>query len=90
LSDFSVIFSLTSLFKEHISNAVPKAVSTQFKYFAALCLNFVISPQKGIDRLMEAVSPNAFYDSDNRADPPKCHPNTRVAVINKIIDWAMA
>ena len=37
---------------------------------------------------MEAVSPNAFYDSDNRADPPKCHPNTRVAVINKIIDWA--
>jgi len=37
---------------------------------------------------MEAVSPNAFYDSDNRPDPPKCHPNTRVAVINKIIDWA--
>ena len=36
---------------------------------------------------MEAVSPNAFYDSDNRPDPPKCHPNTRVAVINKIIDW---
>jgi len=37
---------------------------------------------------MEAVSPNAFYDSDNRADPPKCHPKTRVAVINKISDWA--
>ena len=37
---------------------------------------------------MEAVSSNAFYDSDNRPDPPKCHPNTRVAVINKIIDWA--
>ena len=37
---------------------------------------------------MEAVSPNAFYDSDNRPDPPKCHPKTRVAVINKIIDWA--
>ena len=37
---------------------------------------------------MEAVSPNAFYDSDNRADPPKCHPNTRVAVINMIKDWA--
>ena len=36
---------------------------------------------------MEAVFPNAFYDSDNRTDPPKCHPNTRVAVINKIIDW---
>ena len=37
---------------------------------------------------MEEVSPNAFYDSDNRPDPPKCHPKTRVAVIDKIIDWA--
>ena len=37
---------------------------------------------------MEAVSSNAFYDSDDRPDPPKCHPKTRVAVINKIIDWA--
>jgi len=36
---------------------------------------------------MEAVSPNAFYDSDNRADPPKCHENTRVAVITKIMNW---
>jgi len=36
---------------------------------------------------MEEVSPNAFYDSDNRADPPKCHENTRVAVITKIVDW---
>ena len=44
--------------------------------------------RKGMDRLMEAVSPNAFYDSDNRDDPPKCHPNTRIAVINLIIDWA--
>ena len=43
---------------------------------------------KGFERLIEAVSPNAFYDSDNRADPPMCHPNTRVAVINKIIGWA--
>jgi len=36
---------------------------------------------------MEAVCPNAFYDSDDRADPPKCHENTRVAVISKIMDW---
>jgi hypothetical protein len=40
-----------------------------------------------MERLMEAVSPNAFYDSDNRADPPKCHENTRVAVITKIMNW---
>jgi len=36
---------------------------------------------------MEAVSPNAFHNSDDRADPPKCHENTRVAVISKIMDW---
>jgi Cdc6-like AAA superfamily ATPase len=45
--------------------------------------------RKGFDKLMEEVSPNAFYDSDNRPDPPKCHPNTRVAVINKITEWAI-
>ena len=39
---------------------------------------------------MQAVSPNAFYNSDDRPDPPKCHENTRVAVINKIADWATA
>jgi hypothetical protein len=44
--------------------------------------------RKGFDKLADAVSPNAFYDSDNRPDPPKCYPNTRVTVINKIIDWA--
>ncbi|KIM44199.1 hypothetical protein M413DRAFT_433570 [Hebeloma cylindrosporum] len=37
---------------------------------------------------MQAVSPNAFYNSDDRPDPPKCHENTRIAVINKVIDWA--
>ncbi|KDR74805.1 hypothetical protein GALMADRAFT_29862, partial [Galerina marginata CBS 339.88] len=29
----------------------------------------------------------AFHDSDDVHDPPKCHPNTRVAVLNKIMDW---
>ena len=42
---------------------------------------------KGFDRLMPAVSPNAFHNSDDRPDPPKCHENTRVAVINKIMEW---
>jgi len=44
--------------------------------------------RKGFERLMQAVSPNAFYNSDDRPDPPKCHENTRVAVINRILDWA--
>ncbi|KDR79345.1 hypothetical protein GALMADRAFT_30437, partial [Galerina marginata CBS 339.88] len=28
----------------------------------------------------------AFHNSDV-VDPPKCHPNTRVAILNKIMDW---
>ena len=42
---FLVFFSWTSLFEVCAdSNAVLEAVSAQYKYFAALCLNFVISP----------------------------------------------
>ncbi|KAF8814332.1 hypothetical protein BYT27DRAFT_6336716 [Phlegmacium glaucopus] len=33
------------------------------------------------------VSPGAFHDSGERFDPPKCHPNTRLAVIRDILDW---
>ncbi|KAF8961812.1 hypothetical protein BDZ97DRAFT_1663668, partial [Flammula alnicola] len=29
----------------------------------------------------------AFHNSDERFDPPKCHPGTRVAVIKRIMDW---
>ncbi|KDR74795.1 hypothetical protein GALMADRAFT_30904, partial [Galerina marginata CBS 339.88] len=29
----------------------------------------------------------AFHDSDDVYDHPKCHPNTRVTVLNKIMDW---
>ncbi|KAF8879985.1 hypothetical protein CPB84DRAFT_1635800, partial [Gymnopilus junonius] len=29
----------------------------------------------------------AFHDSGERFDPPRCHPNTRTAVIQRIMDW---
>ncbi|KDR71958.1 hypothetical protein GALMADRAFT_30531, partial [Galerina marginata CBS 339.88] len=32
-------------------------------------------------------APGAFHNSSERYDPPKCHPQTRVAVIQAIIDW---
>jgi len=41
----------------------------------------------GFERLEKAVAPNAFHNSGDIVDPPKCHPNTRTAVINKIMDW---
>ncbi|CAA7268563.1 unnamed protein product [Cyclocybe aegerita] len=44
---------------------------------------------RGFDTLKQYVSPNAFYDSDDRPDPPKCHENTRLAVIKKIMDWVL-
>ncbi|KAF8154716.1 hypothetical protein B0H34DRAFT_676441 [Crassisporium funariophilum] len=31
-------------------------------------------------------APGAFHDSGERFDPPKCHPNTREAVISKVVE----
>ena len=41
------------------------------------------------EKLQEAASPAAFYNSAARFDPPKCHPNTRLAVLNKIMQWIL-
>ncbi|PPQ95015.1 hypothetical protein CVT25_000478 [Psilocybe cyanescens] len=41
----------------------------------------------GFERLQEYVAHGAFHDSAERFDPPKCHHNTRVAIINRITDW---
>ncbi|KIM47225.1 hypothetical protein M413DRAFT_23460 [Hebeloma cylindrosporum] len=43
----------------------------------------------GFERLQQAVAPSAFHDAGHIIDPPKCHPNTRIAVINKIMDWIL-
>jgi len=37
--------------------------------------------------LQQHIAPGAFHDSDERYDPPKCHPQTRRAVLEKITDW---
>ena len=39
------------------------------------------------DILHRATATAAFYNSDERFDPPKCHPNTRIAVLEKIMRW---
>ncbi|KAF9558765.1 hypothetical protein CPC08DRAFT_709347 [Agrocybe pediades] len=41
----------------------------------------------GYARLLENVATSALHDSVDDVDPPKCHPNTRVAIIQNIIDW---
>ncbi|KAF4611598.1 hypothetical protein D9613_004436 [Agrocybe pediades] len=42
----------------------------------------------GYARLVENVATAALHDSVHVVDPPKCHPNTRVTIIQTIIDWA--
>ncbi|KAF8802012.1 hypothetical protein BYT27DRAFT_7197473 [Phlegmacium glaucopus] len=34
-----------------------------------------------------SIAPGAFHDSSERYDPPKCHPSTRVAVLQHIMTW---
>ena len=39
------------------------------------------------DILHRATATAAFHNSKERFDPPKCHPNTRLAVLTKIMKW---
>lgn len=39
-------------------------------------------------KLFNHIAPSAFHNSADRYDPPKCHPHTRKAIIQKIMDWA--
>ena len=41
----------------------------------------------GMELLRDAASPEAFHNSSERFDAPKCYPDTRVAVLTKIMDW---
>jgi hypothetical protein len=40
-----------------------------------------------MELLHQHIAPGAFHNSDERYDPPKCHPHTRTAVLKKIMDW---
>ncbi|KAF9558771.1 hypothetical protein CPC08DRAFT_548417 [Agrocybe pediades] len=45
--------------------------------------------RSGYARLLENVATSALHDSVDNVDPPKCHPNTRVAIIQNIRDWTL-
>ncbi|KAH9478521.1 hypothetical protein JR316_0008976 [Psilocybe cubensis] len=40
-----------------------------------------------IELLQDATSSNAFHNAGERRDPPRCHRNTRVAILEKILLW---
>ncbi|KAF4613606.1 hypothetical protein D9613_008185 [Agrocybe pediades] len=41
------------------------------------------------DKLTDAIAPNAFHDSATRFDPPKCHPRTRVKIVDDVMGWIL-
>ncbi|KAF9539337.1 hypothetical protein CPC08DRAFT_770988 [Agrocybe pediades] len=43
----------------------------------------------GYARLLENVATAALHDSMHVVDPPKCYPNTRVAIMQCITDWTL-
>jgi len=59
-----------------------KAESFSEYLLSHVILDFVA----GLDQLKKATAPGAFHDSRERFDPPECHPQTRLAVLAKIID----
>ncbi|KAF4611467.1 hypothetical protein D9613_004455 [Agrocybe pediades] len=52
-------------------------------------LNVLNGERAGFARLLQNAAPNALYDSGHLVDPPKCHPNTRTAIIQTVIDWSL-
>jgi len=40
-----------------------------------------------LDFLANNSAPEALHNSANRSDCSKCHPNTRLAVLEKVMDW---
>ena len=54
----------------------------------SLLLNsWIMKSVEGADILHCATATAAFHNSDERFDPPKCHPNTRIAVLEKVMRW---
>ncbi|PPQ71572.1 hypothetical protein CVT24_006427 [Panaeolus cyanescens] len=46
------------------------------------------SPEEAMKRLYDHVAQGATHDSGERFDAPKCHPDTRVAILEDLITWA--
>ncbi|KAF8154485.1 hypothetical protein B0H34DRAFT_524845 [Crassisporium funariophilum] len=41
----------------------------------------------GFDVLSKHIAASAFHNSGDSFEKPKCHPNTRVAILKRITDW---
>ncbi|KJA20941.1 hypothetical protein HYPSUDRAFT_763649 [Hypholoma sublateritium FD-334 SS-4] len=52
-----------------------------------MSVNYSTTQNSGFEILQEHVSPAAFHNSKQRVDPPRCHANTREAVLDELLDW---
>ncbi|KAF8175123.1 hypothetical protein BJ912DRAFT_989111 [Pholiota molesta] len=57
--------------------------------FANVAGNLTINTTErpGLKRLLADIAPGAFHDAAERGDLPKCHPRTRVAIREDIMQW---
>ncbi|KAF8186314.1 hypothetical protein BJ912DRAFT_1060358 [Pholiota molesta] len=44
----------------------------------------------GFDVLQKRVAPSAFHNSYQHVDPPRCHPNTREQILERIFRWIIS
>ncbi|CAA7264513.1 unnamed protein product [Cyclocybe aegerita] len=45
------------------------------------------TPSAGFKNWKEVIAPSAFHNSGERYEPPRCHPGTREAILEKIMSW---
>lgn len=57
-----------------------------FEHISMIWLTVII-PYTGMRLLRYNTAAGAFHNSGERFDAPKCHPRTREAVIEEIMDW---
>jgi len=50
-------------------------------------VRFLKQETGSLGAFQRATATAAFYNSEQGFDPPKCHPNTRLTVLDKIVKW---
>ncbi|PPQ87780.1 LOW QUALITY PROTEIN: hypothetical protein CVT25_008824 [Psilocybe cyanescens] len=73
--------------EHHENHRAQSSEGTWLPHSLSIILKYNRCMSTAIKRLLEASSLSALHNSGDRFDPPKCHPNTRTAVLQKLIDW---
>lgn len=85
-SMFSEAGSVTIMGGNFIQNISRGQRGMLHRFLSAIVIHVARSTD-AFNILSVAASPSAFFDAAYDLDVPRCHENTRIAVLNKIIDW---